>query len=153
MSSRAKKLLSYKLADYIALGTPGQIITIDEAGYPHTSFTWVTTNSIHLLRFAVDHGSPSMANIDRSGSAAVQIVTDEGQPYLIKGMAVIASSRIESAPFAMALAEMEILELLDQSWIGVHVSPFDYEWAPEEHEEMLEMQQAVYTEMREWTED
>ena len=93
-----------------------------------------------------------MANIDRSGLAAVQIVTDEGQPYLIKGVAVIANSRIESAPFAMALAEMEILEVLDQSWIGVSVSPFDYEWAPEDQEQMLEMQNAVYKEMREWIE-
>ena len=93
-----------------------------------------------------------MANIDRSGLAAVQIVTDEGQPYLIKGVAAIANSRIESAPFAMALAEMEILEVLDQSWIGVSVSPFDYEWAPEDQEQMLEMQNAVYKEMREWLE-
>jgi hypothetical protein len=152
LTSRAKKLLSYKLADYIALGTPGQVLTIDEAGYPHTSFTWVTTNSIHLLRFGADQGSPTMANIDRSGHAAVQIITDEGQPYLIKGVAAIANSRIESAPFAMALAEMEILEVLDQSWIGVSVNPFDYEWAPEDQEEMLEIQLAVYTEMREWVE-
>jgi hypothetical protein len=152
LNSRAKKLLSYKLADYIALGTPGQALTVDESGFPHTSFTWVTTNSIHLLRFGVDHESPSMANIDRSGLAAVQIVTDEGQPYLIKGVAAIANSRIESAPFAMALAEMEILEVLDQSWIGVSVNPFDYEWAPEDQDEMLEIQRAVYKEMREWIE-
>ena len=109
LNSRAKKLLSYKLADYIALGTPGQALTVDEGGFPQTSFTWVTTNSIHLLRFGADHGSPTLANIDRSGLAAVQIVTDEGQPYLIKGVAAIAKSRIESAPFAMALAEMENL--------------------------------------------
>lgn len=152
MTSRAKKLLSYKLADYIAIGTPGQALTVDEGGFPQTSFTWVTTNSIHLLRFGADHGSPTMANIDRSGLAAVQIVTDEGQPYLIKGVAVIVNSRIESAPFAMALAELEILEVLDQSWVGVSVNPFDYEWAPEDQDEMLEMQRAVYKEMREWIE-
>jgi hypothetical protein len=152
LTSRSKKLLSYKLADYIALGTPGQVLTIDEQEYPHTSFTWVTTNSIHLLRFGVDHGSPTMANIDRSGNTAVQIITDEGQPYLIKGVAAIANSRIESAPFPMALAEMEILEVLDQSWIGVSVSAFNYAWAPKDQEEMLAIQQAVYTEMREWVE-
>ena len=152
MTSRAKTLLSYKLADTIALGMPGQALTVDEGGFPHTSFTWVTTNSIHLLRFGADHGSPTIANIDRSGLAAVQIITDEGQPYLIKGVAAIAKSRIESAPFAMALAEIEILEVLDQSWIGVSVNPFDYEWAPEDQDEMLEMQRAVYKEMREWIE-
>ena len=152
MTSRAKKLLSYKLADYIALGTPGLALTVDEGGFPHTSFTWVTTNSIHLLRFGADHGSPTFANIDRSGLAAVQIITEEGQPYLINGVAAIAKSRIESAPFAMALAEMKILEVLDQSWIGVSVNPFDYEWAPEDQEQMIEMQKAVYKEMREWIE-
>ncbi|MFQ5944327.1 MAG: pyridoxamine 5'-phosphate oxidase family protein [Anaerolineales bacterium] len=153
MSSRAKKLLSYKLADYIALGTPGQILTIDDNGYPHTSFTWVVTNSIHLLRFGVDQESPSLGNIDRSGLVAVQIVTDEGQPYLIKGDAVVAKDLIESAPFPMALVEMEILEVLDQSWIGVSVTPFDYEWAPEKQEEMLELEQAIYAEMRELPSD
>ena len=152
MTSREKKLLSYKLADTIALGMPGQVLTVDEGGFPHTSFTWVTTNSIHLLRFGADHGSPTIANIDRSGLAAVQIITDEGQPYLIKGVAAIAKTTIESAPFAMALAEIEILEVLDQSWIGVSVNPVDYEWAPEDQEQMLEMQQAVYKEMREWVE-
>lgn len=150
MSSRAKKLLSYKLADYIALGTPGQILTIDDEGFPHTSFSWITTHSIHLLRFGADQGSPTLANIERSGLAAVQIVTDEGQPYLIKGVAVVVKDLIESAPFPMALIEMEILELLDQSWVGVSVNPIDYEWAPDKQEEMLEVVQAIYTEMREW---
>jgi hypothetical protein len=152
LTSRSKNLLSYKLADYIALGTRGQVITIDAEGYPYTSFTWVVTNSIHLLRFGADHGSPTLANIERSGVSAVQIVTDEGQPYLMKGAAAVANSRIESAPFPMALIEMEILEVLDQSWIGVSVSPIDYEWAPEKREEMLEVERAVYTEMREWME-
>lgn len=150
MTSRARKLLSYKLAEYIALGTPGQVLTIDDEGYADTSFTWIVTNSIHLLRFAADQGSPTLANIERSGMAAVQIITDEGQPYLIKGISVVANSQIESAPFAMALIEMEIQEVLDQSWIGVRVRPSDYEWAPEEHETMLERQQDIYNEMREW---
>ena len=150
MTSRVRKLLSYKLADYIALGTPGQVITIDGEGYPHTSFTWIVTNSIHLLRFGADQGSPTLANIERSGVAAVQLITDEGQPYLIKGVAVVANSRIESAPFPMALVELEILEVLDQSWIGVSVQSFEYEWAPEERETMLDRQQEINTEMREW---
>ncbi len=150
MNSRAKKLLSYKLADYIALGTPGQAITVDSEGFPHTSFTWVVTNSIHLLRFGADRGSPTLADIERSGNATVQIITDEGQPYLIKGVAVVLKDSIDSAPFPMALIEMEILEVLDQSWIGVSVNSMGYEWAPDERDEMDEVVQDVYLEMREW---
>ncbi len=148
--SRSKRRLSYRLAEYIAQGTPGQLITFGEGGYPQTSFTWVVTTAIHLLRFGADQGSESLADIERSGRAAVQIVTDEGQPYLIRGTAAVAHDSIESTPFPMALIEMEIEEVLDQSWLGVSVTPFDYQWSPERQQEMTEVQQAVYTEMREW---
>lgn len=151
--SRTSKLLSYKLAEYIARGTPGQIITVDEDSYPQTSFTWVVTTAIHLLRFGADHGSISLADIERSGRAAVQIVTDEGQPYLITGAAKVADGAIEAAPFPMALIELDIEEVQDQSWVGVNVAPFRYEWAADRHAEMMEVEQAVYAEMRDWTDE
>lgn len=151
MKSRSKQLLSYKLAEYIARGTPGQLITIDEAGYPQTSYTWVVTSSLHLLRFGADQGGATLADIQRTGRATVQIVTDEGQPYLIKGAAAVVNDSIESAPFPLALIELEIQEVLDQAWVGVSVSPLHYEWAPEQREAMDELEQAVYAEMREWT--
>lgn len=148
--SRSSKRLSYKLAEYIALGTPGQIITVDEDGYPRTSFTWVVTTAIHLLRFGADHDSTLLEDIERLGRVAVQIVTDEGQPYLIKGTARVVHDPIESAPFPMALIELDIEDVLDQSWVGVNVAPLRYEWAPERQEQMSEVEQAIYAEMREW---
>jgi hypothetical protein len=34
----------------------------------------------------------------------------------------------------------------------VNVSPLAYEWAPADRDRMLEMEQAVYAEMRDWQE-
>lgn len=125
------------------------LLTIDDGGFPHSSFTWVVAISPEQLRFGADHAGTTLANIERSGLASVQIIVDEGQPYLIKGNVTMASLLIHSAPFEVALMEMEILEVRDQSWIGVSVRPFGYEWAPEEREKMLEVEQAIYAEMRE----
>ncbi|MFQ5922494.1 MAG: hypothetical protein ACE5M4_06585 [Anaerolineales bacterium] len=149
MTSRVEPTLSHTVTEYASLGIPGLLLTIDSEGFPHSSFTWVVATSPDRLRFGADHGGTTLANIERSGIASVQIITDEGQPYLIKGSVIMASSLIQSAPFKVALMEMEILEVRDQSWIGVSVRPFDYDWAPEEREKMLEVEQAVYAEMRE----
>ena len=151
MSSRVKPTLSRKVTEYALFGTPGLLLTIDDEGFPHSSFTWVVATAPDRLRFGADHGGTTLANIERSGIASVQIITDEGQPYLIKGNVKMASSLIQSAPFKVALMEMEILEARDQSWIGVSVRPFVYDWAPEEREKMLEVEQAIYDEMREWS--
>lgn len=150
MSSRVKPTLSHRVTEYALLGTPGLLLTIDDGGFPHSSFTWIVATSSDRLRFGADHGGTTLANIERSGIASVQIITDEGQPYLIKGNVTMASSLIQSAPFKLALMEMEIQEVRDQSWIGVSVRPFHYDWAPEEREKMLEVEQAVYAEMRGW---
>ncbi len=125
------------------------LLTIDDEGFPHSSFTWVVAISPERLRFGADHGGATLANLERSGLASVQIIVDEGQPYLIKGSVTMASLLIQSAPFEVALMEMEILEVRDQSWIGVSVRPFDYEWAPEKRAKMLEVERAIYAEMRE----
>ncbi|GMR10322.1 MAG: hypothetical protein BMS9Abin28_1143 [Anaerolineae bacterium] len=151
MSSRLNPTLSRKVTEYAFLGIPGLLLTIDDEGFPHSSFTWVVATSPDRLRFGADHGGMTLANIKRAGLASVQIIVDEGQPYLIKGNVTMASLLIQSAPFEVALMEMEILEVRDQSWIGVSVRPFDYDWAPEEREKMLEVEQAVYAEMREWS--
>lgn len=147
---RVKPTLSKKVAQYALHGTRGLVLTVDTEGFPHSSFTWVVATAVDQLRFAADHGGSTLANIERTGIASVQITIDEGQPYLVKGKVTTASSLIQSAPFKVALMEMEILEVRDQSWIGVNVSPLQYEWAPEEHGRMLEVEQAVYAEMRDW---
>ena len=150
MFSRVKPTLSRKVAEYASPGSPGMLLTIDSEGYPHTAFTWIVATSHQQLRFGADQGSTTLANIERSSLASVQIILDEGQPYLIKGRVTTLSPRIKSAPFEMALMEMEITEVRDQSWIGVSVRALDYEWAPKEREKMIEVEQAVYAEMREW---
>lgn len=150
MSSRVKRALSRRVAEYAARGAPGMLLTIDGEGYPHTAFTWLVATSQEQLRFGADQGGTTISNIERSGVASVQIIIEEGQPYLIKGKVAMVSPVIKSAPFEMALMELEILEVRDQSWIGVSVRALDYEWAPKEREEMLEVEQAVYAELREW---
>ncbi len=150
MPPRVMPTLSKKVAEYALRGTPGLALTVDAEGFPHSSFTWVVATAVDQLRFAADHGGTTLANIERTGMASVQITLDEGQPYLAKGNVAMASLLIQSAPFKVALMEMEILEVRDQSWIGVNIRPLKYEWAPEEHEKMLEVEQEVYAEMRDW---
>lgn len=150
LSPRTTTTLPSRLANHVSDGMPGLLLTVDGEGYPHTAFTWVVAVALDRLRFGADDGSTTLANLERSGLASVQIINEEGQPYLVKGNASIASRLIQSAPFKIALVEMGIVEVRDQSWIGVNVSPLAYEWAPADRDKMLEMEQAVYAEMREW---
>ena len=48
------------------------------------------------------------------------------------------------------LWEMEVMAAKDQSWPGVTMAALMYEWPAEKRKTMLEMEQAVYAEMRDF---
>ncbi|OHC72050.1 MAG: hypothetical protein A3H93_06635 [Rhodocyclales bacterium RIFCSPLOWO2_02_FULL_63_24] len=142
-------VLAPRLIDYLRPGAPALMLTTGADGYAGSAFTWVVAIDAARLRFGVDLGSSAMANLQRSGQVAIQVIGPGDISFLIKGKARQLKNRIEAAaPAAVTLWEMNVATLKDQSWPGVATTALSYEWPAQQREAMLRMEQAVYAEMR-----
>jgi len=142
-------VLAPRLIDYLRPGAPALMLTTGADGYAGSAFTWVVAMDPTRLRFGVDLGSSAMANLQRSGQVAIQVIGPGDISFLIKGKARQLKNRIEAAaPAAVTLWEMNVATLKDQSWPGVATTALSYEWPAQQREAMLRMEQAVYAEMR-----
>jgi hypothetical protein len=138
------------LLSVLRAGCPALLLTVGIDGFAHTAYTWVVGLDATTLRFAADHGSSTLANLEREQRAALQIISQENLIFLIKGAATPVKLQLEAAPFKIALWALAVREVKDQAWPGVTVQPLGYEWPLEQRAAMLAMEQAVYAEMRTW---
>ena len=137
-----------KLVGYLRPGAPGLLLTSGADGYATSAFTWIVALDAGRLRFAVDEGGSTSANLQRSGQAALQVIGQGDMSFLVKGRARQLKPRLDAAsPYVIQLYEMEVIGAKDQSWPGVTTSALAYEWPAEQREAMLAMEQAVYAEM------
>ncbi len=121
-----------------------------EDGWPNLVMTWAAARDAQTVRFGVDAGSPTSANIERNGKATLEIIGTGGIIFRLKGTAEIIKGRIAAAPFPIAMAELVVHEAKDQAWPEVTVSPLSYEWEGPQKDRMEAMEQAVYAELRDW---
>jgi hypothetical protein len=138
------------LLESLQTGCPALLLTIGADGFPSTAYTWTVALDAVTLRFAADHGSATLANLERESRAALQIISPGNLIFLIKGVTALVKSSIEAAPFKVAMMNLSVREVKDQSWPGVTVQSLGYQWSSEQREAMLAMEQAVYDEMRTW---
>ncbi|MCL4294986.1 MAG: pyridoxamine 5'-phosphate oxidase family protein [Anaerolineae bacterium] len=138
------------LLQILRQGCPALLLTVGTDGFPHTAFTWTVALDAAHLRFAADRGSVTLSNLERETRAALQIIGLDKLIFLVKGAARLVKPQIEAAPFSVAMMDLAVSEVKDQSWPGVSVQPLSYDWPPEQRESMLAMEQAVYAEMRTW---
>jgi hypothetical protein len=139
-----------RLAGLLRAGSPVVLLTVGADGWGHAAMTWAVAVAPARVRFGVDHGSRTLANLERDGKAALQVVGRENILALIKGPARMRRARIAAAPFPMALWEMAVTEIKDQSWAPVVVSPLAYEWTGPQADALRQIEQAVLAELRDW---
>ena len=143
--------LPEKLVGYLRPGAPALLLTCGADGYSTSAYTWALGLDDKRLRFAVDVGGSSMANLQRSGQASVQIIGPGDVSFLVKGKSRLIKERIDAAaPASVMLWEMDVVAAKDQSWPGVATTALAYEWPAAQREAMLKMEQAVYAEMRDF---
>lgn len=139
-----------KLVAYLRPGAPGLLLTAGADGYATSAYSWIVALDAGRLRFAVDEGGSTMANLQRSGQASLQVIGQGEVTFLIKGRARQVKPRLDAAaPYVIQLYEMEVIGAKDQSWPGVSTNALTYTWPAEQREAMLAMEQTVYKEMRE----
>lgn len=131
-------------------GQAALLLTPGADGFPAAAFTWAVALDATTVRFGADHDSSALANLQREGRASLQIMADPGLLFLLKGRAFQVKPSMETGRrLGMALWELAVVEVRDQSWPAVRVRSLAYEWAPEHREEMLAVERAVLGEMRE----
>ena len=142
-----------RLSRLLAAGAPAVLITVGADGFGHAAMTWALAPTPDRVRFIADHGSTTLANLQRDGRAALQVIGRDDLVALIKGPARERRARVEAAPFGMAMWELTVAEVKDQSWAPVAVSPLAYEWRGPDAETLRKIERAVLAELRDWTGD
>ena len=138
-----------KLVACLRPGAPGLLLTSGADDYATSAFTWIVALDASRVRFAVDEGGSTLANLERSGQASLQVIGQGDISFLVKGRARLLKPQLDgAAPYVIQLWEMEVVGAKDQSWPGVSTSALAYEWPAAQREAMLRMEQAVYQEMR-----
>ncbi len=141
--------LPEKLVATLRPGAPGLLLTAGADGYATSAYTWMIALDDQRARFAVDEGGSTMANLQRSGQASLQVIGQGDISFIIKGRARQLKPKLDAAaPYVIQLWEMEVVGAKDQSWPGVSTSALSYEWPAGQRETMLAMEQAVYKEMK-----
>ncbi len=148
--SKVTSTMPERLLAFLRQGAPVLLATHGEDGWPSIVMTWAAARDDRTVRFGVDTGSATEANILREGKATLQVIGPDNILFLIKGTVRKVKDQIEAAPFPIGMAEMSVTEVKDQSWPGVVVAPLTYQWEGEQREAMAAMEQAVLAELREW---
>ncbi len=150
MSRRIAAQLPDSLLNVLKTGCPALLLTMGEDGFPNSAFSWSVAISPTTIHFGVDYGSATLANLEAERRAALQFIGDENLVFIVKGTTWQVKPQIESASFKIMMMGLEVAMVKDQSWPGVMMQPFTYDWSPEQRREMLAMERAIYAEMREW---
>lgn len=140
--------LSGKLFSYLNRGGPALLATVGVDGWAHAVMSWAVAPDPERLRFAVDHGSTTLKNLERSGKVTVQIVGADNILVLIKGDAVQVQKRIQTVHFRLALWETVAWVAQDQTWDRVIVQPPSYQWVGPSADALRRAEEDVLAVMR-----
>jgi len=125
------------------------VLTVGDDGFASSTYTWAVARDARTLRVGVDHGSNALANLMRDGQSSVVVIGERGFNHLITGHAREVRPRITAAaPAEMALWEITVNAVRDQSWPGVETTALRYRWPRDRAAAMRRMERAVAAEMR-----
>jgi hypothetical protein len=136
------------LARLLGRGCAAVLITTGADGWGHAAMTWAAACAPDRVRFAVDDGSTTLSNLRREGKAALQVIGPDNVLALLKGRARPVRPRMEAAPFPLAMWDLAVTEVKDQSWAPVRVAPLVYHWTGAQAEEFARIERAVLAELR-----
>ncbi|MFN8471692.1 MAG: pyridoxamine 5'-phosphate oxidase family protein [Anaerolineae bacterium] len=141
-----------RLLAFLSGGAPAILASTGADGWPHLVMTWVVARDAWTVRVAVDVGSTTQANLERSGAATVQILGPDNLIFLVKGRARTVKPQLDAAPFPICMLELMVFEVKDQAWPVAAISPLRFEWQEEGRPALEDMERRILAEMREWEE-
>ncbi len=136
------------LLQVLQAGVPAILLTVDENGFAHTAFTFAAARQRNGVAVVVDDGSRSLANIERTGRASVQVLAPDNRVYLLKGTVRLSSTRLTSSPVPSRRAEIELVSVKNQAWPEIAVSPLSYEYSTHARSHWEGAVPRIYAELR-----
>lgn len=136
------------LFQVLQAGLPAILLTIDENGFSHTAFTFAAARQPTSVAVVVDDGSRSLANIERTGQASVQILAPDNLVYLLKGKVSLSSTRLASSPVPSRRADIELVSVKNQAWPEISVSPLTYVYSVHAWARWSSAVPRIYAELR-----
>jgi len=136
------------VVSYLKAGAMGLAITVGEDGFATDAFTWVVANNATTLRFGADHGSKTLANLQRDNRVSVQIIGPDNLVFLIKGTAKSIRADLDAVPMGIEVWEVDVSGARDQSWEGAAPLPFFVQWSGDDRDELIKAEMDAYEEMR-----
>jgi hypothetical protein len=110
--------LTDRAMSYLQVGRLVIMATVDERGMPNTSpISWITAIDRRLLRLAVSPEVNTFINISKNPNVMISLLGG-AMTLGIRGRARVLLDQIEDVPFPMAMVEIEVDEVKDDSVIG-----------------------------------
>jgi len=120
--------LPERLHSALAEGLAGLLVTVGPDGYPHAAFTWAAAPTREHVRAIADWPSTTLANVQANPRVSVQIIGPDELLFLLKGAARVRGYHEISPQLRIAVVEMRVEHVKDQSWPVVRVAPLRYAW-------------------------
>ncbi len=136
------------LFQVLSAGVPAILLTVDENGFAHTAFTFAAARQPNGVAVVVDDGSRSLANIERTGRASLEVLAPDNLVYLLKGMVRLSSTRLTSSPLPSRRAEIELVSVKNQAWPEIAVSPLSYDYSTHARAHWSSAVPRIYAELR-----
>jgi len=106
---------------------PALVLSVDADAYARSTYSWLVAVDAQTLRFAVDGGGGTSANLARDGRATLQVIGQGGLSLLLRGpVRRLASTPPALAELGMEAWQLQIAEQTDQAWPGVRTSSLRY---------------------------
>ncbi len=129
-------------------GVPAILLTVGQNGFAHTAFTFAAARQPNSVAVMVDDGSRTLANIEWTGKASVQILAPNNQIFLLKGTVRLSSAHLISSPVSSRRAEIELVSVTNQSWPEIAVSPLSYDYSTHARSLWESAVPRIYAELR-----
>jgi len=144
---RPPDALSPDDVSFLSGGRACVVATLDADGRPSTTLmTWVVARDERTLAACVDTRSRAYRNVAERGCVAIELLGD-GRVLGLKGVAVVETESMVSAPFPAACVRIALDEVLDHGAPGVRFVGPSYSFE-DGKEHRVDVERAVFAELR-----
>jgi hypothetical protein len=146
-SGNERDELPKSLIDYLAGGRLIVGSTIDAEGRPYTMvMNSAVAFSSRAIRFALDHRTHTLANLRERPAMSLEIIGD-GFIFGVRGTVRILKEKMDHAPIASALVQLDVESVKSDLPPGVQVHAPAFEWAALD-QFMSAVEPAMFEELR-----
>jgi hypothetical protein len=149
-SGQEREELPQPLIDYLSGGKLVIGATTDSEGRPYTMVmnSAVAVNA-HTIRFALDHRTHTLTHLRERSGMSLEVI-GEGFVFGVRGTARIIKEKMDHAPIASALVQIDVESVKSDLPPGVQVHAPTFEWGALE-QYMTGIEPAMFEELRSWS--